>query len=243
MARAQIARDLAIAEAIRPYFARGVVLLTGNGHARRDIGVPFFLRAESGRRRSPSACSSATRRRRTGPGASDVAFATPVQPREDPVRRSRRAAERRRAVRAKGEKAGERPTRRKCGRGAGAARPRRTAAGLRRHGASDKRRLLAELGTLRFDRAKQLLALQRVVSFLSAFPDDAAVHRAARRLATGFAARVARLPKAEREQLDDSGAAGQPDAALLRRHRGALDAAALCRRGRPRLEGGHAPRR
>jgi hypothetical protein len=74
--------------------------------------------------------------------------------------------------------------------------------------ASDKRRLLAELGALRLDRAKQLLALQRVVCFLSAFPDDAAVHRAARRLATGFAARAARLPKAEREQLDDSGAAG-----------------------------------
>jgi hypothetical protein len=74
--------------------------------------------------------------------------------------------------------------------------------------AGDKRRLLAELGALRLDRAKQLLALQRVVCFLSAFPDDAAVHRAARRLAEGFAARVARLPKAEREQLDDSGAAG-----------------------------------
>jgi hypothetical protein len=74
--------------------------------------------------------------------------------------------------------------------------------------AADKRRLLAELGALRLDRAKQLLALQRVVCFLSAFPDDAAVHRAARRLAEGFAARVARLPKAEREQLDDSGAAG-----------------------------------
>ncbi|MCU0764942.1 MAG: ChaN family lipoprotein, partial [Burkholderiaceae bacterium] len=43
MARAQIARDLALAEAIRPHIARGVVLLTGNGHARRDIGVPFFL--------------------------------------------------------------------------------------------------------------------------------------------------------------------------------------------------------
>jgi hypothetical protein len=74
--------------------------------------------------------------------------------------------------------------------------------------AGDKRRLLAELGALRLDRAKQLLALQRVVCFVSAFPDDAAVHRAARRLAEGFAARVARLPKAEREQLDDSGAAG-----------------------------------
>jgi hypothetical protein len=74
--------------------------------------------------------------------------------------------------------------------------------------AADKRRLLDELRALRLDTAKQTLALQRVVCFLRAFPDDAAVHRAARRLADGFAARVAALPKAERERLDDSGAAG-----------------------------------
>lgn len=43
MAEAQMARDVALAEAIRPYFARGVILLTGNGHARNDIGVPFWL--------------------------------------------------------------------------------------------------------------------------------------------------------------------------------------------------------
>jgi len=72
----------------------------------------------------------------------------------------------------------------------------------------EKLRLLAELVDLRFDRARELIALQRIVCFLSAFPDDAAVHRAARRLAEGFAARVARLPKSGREQLDDSGAAG-----------------------------------
>jgi hypothetical protein len=73
---------------------------------------------------------------------------------------------------------------------------------------ADKRRLLDELRALRLGTAKQVLALQRIVCFLRAFPDDAAVHRAARRLAAGFAARVARLPKAERERLDDSGAAG-----------------------------------
>ena len=44
MARAQIARDLTLATAIRPYAARGVVLLTGNGHVRRDAGVPVWLR-------------------------------------------------------------------------------------------------------------------------------------------------------------------------------------------------------
>ncbi len=46
MAAAQIARDRALAEAIRPHAARGVVLLTGNGHARTDVGVPFWLTAD-----------------------------------------------------------------------------------------------------------------------------------------------------------------------------------------------------
>lgn len=45
MARAQIARDLSLAQAIGPYLDRGVVLLTGNGHVRRDIAVPFWLPA------------------------------------------------------------------------------------------------------------------------------------------------------------------------------------------------------
>ena len=49
MAGAQIARDRALAEAIRPYAARGVVLLTGNGHARLDIGVPHWLAADERR--------------------------------------------------------------------------------------------------------------------------------------------------------------------------------------------------
>src|SRR5258706_395182 len=40
LARAQIARDATLAQAIRPYLERGVVLLAGNGHVRRDVGVP-----------------------------------------------------------------------------------------------------------------------------------------------------------------------------------------------------------
>jgi len=43
MARAQIARDATLALAIAPYAGRGVVLLTGNGHARRDLGVARWL--------------------------------------------------------------------------------------------------------------------------------------------------------------------------------------------------------
>jgi uncharacterized iron-regulated protein len=43
LARAQIARDIIMARSIRPYVDRGVVLLAGNGHVRRDIGVRFWL--------------------------------------------------------------------------------------------------------------------------------------------------------------------------------------------------------
>ena len=45
MARAQIARDATLAAAIAPHAPRGVVLLTGNGHARRDLGVALWLPA------------------------------------------------------------------------------------------------------------------------------------------------------------------------------------------------------
>ncbi len=43
MARAQIERDRTLADAIAPYAQRGVVLLTGNEHARKDIAVPYWL--------------------------------------------------------------------------------------------------------------------------------------------------------------------------------------------------------
>jgi uncharacterized iron-regulated protein len=46
LARAQMARDIVMARSIRPYLDRGVVLLAGNGHVRRDIGVPFWLPAD-----------------------------------------------------------------------------------------------------------------------------------------------------------------------------------------------------
>ena len=48
-ARAQIARDMIMARSIRPYVDRGAVLLAGNGHVRRDIGVPFWLPADAAR--------------------------------------------------------------------------------------------------------------------------------------------------------------------------------------------------
>ena len=45
MARAQFARDAVIAHALVAHAAHGVVLLAGNGHVRRDIGVPRWLGA------------------------------------------------------------------------------------------------------------------------------------------------------------------------------------------------------
>ena len=49
MARAQRARDAVMAAALRRHAARGAVLLAGNGHARRDLGVPRWLAGEGGR--------------------------------------------------------------------------------------------------------------------------------------------------------------------------------------------------
>jgi hypothetical protein len=95
-----------------------------------------------------------------------------------------------------------------------------------RESAAEKRRLLAELRSLHFNRASQLVELQRIICFLSAFPDDAATHRAARNLAAGFAARVARLPRAQRALLDDSGAAGS----CTRHHYAAAAARWMARR-------------
>lgn len=46
MARAQIARDVVMAETMRPHASRGVVLFAGNGHVHRDIGAPYWLRAQ-----------------------------------------------------------------------------------------------------------------------------------------------------------------------------------------------------
>jgi len=84
MARAQIARDLALAQAIRPHFDRGVVLLTGNGHVRTDIGIPFFVGEPE---RSKVIAIGLLERDWLEADAAqrfDVAFVTPVQQRPDP---------------------------------------------------------------------------------------------------------------------------------------------------------------
>lgn len=47
MLAAQAARDAVMAQALRPYAARGAVLIAGNGHVRRDIGVPRWLGSDA----------------------------------------------------------------------------------------------------------------------------------------------------------------------------------------------------
>jgi uncharacterized iron-regulated protein len=49
MARAQYARDAVMARTLAVHAGHGAVLLAGNGHARRDIGVPRWLALASGR--------------------------------------------------------------------------------------------------------------------------------------------------------------------------------------------------
>jgi uncharacterized iron-regulated protein len=46
LARAQFARDAVMADVLRQHIQGGVVLLAGNGHVRRDLGVPRWLGAE-----------------------------------------------------------------------------------------------------------------------------------------------------------------------------------------------------
>jgi uncharacterized iron-regulated protein len=84
LARAQIARDLALGQSIRPYFDRGVVLLTGNGHVRNDIGIPFFLSEAERAQVITIGLLESDAPDPDWAAQFDVAFATPVQPREDP---------------------------------------------------------------------------------------------------------------------------------------------------------------
>lgn len=46
MAKAQVARDVVMAETMRSHLSDGVVLIAGNGHVRKDIAVPYWLRRD-----------------------------------------------------------------------------------------------------------------------------------------------------------------------------------------------------
>lgn len=82
MAAAQIARDQFMARLIERHADRGVVLLAGNGHVRRDIGVPRWLPAELGQR--VKAIGLLEDGDATDRSAFDHSLVTPRQPREDP---------------------------------------------------------------------------------------------------------------------------------------------------------------
>lgn len=84
LARSQIARDAALALAIRPHLDRGVVLLTGNGHARNDAGVPIFLSAAERARTVTIGLLEDQAVLPTWRERFDVVFVTPTQPRADP---------------------------------------------------------------------------------------------------------------------------------------------------------------
>jgi uncharacterized iron-regulated protein len=94
LARAQVARDATLLASIRPHAARGVVLLTGNGHARTDLGVPFLMAPdERARTLAVGLLETSLPGSESDAGAADlerakrqfdVAFVTPRQERADP---------------------------------------------------------------------------------------------------------------------------------------------------------------
>lgn len=46
MVRAQVARDIVMAQALTAHATRGAILLAGNGHVRIDAGVPYWLKRQ-----------------------------------------------------------------------------------------------------------------------------------------------------------------------------------------------------
>ena len=95
LARAQIARDAVLLASIRPHAQGGVVLLTGNGHARTDLGVPYLMDAEE-RARTLAIGLLESPQADDGEGVDrlrrhfDVAFVTPRHERPDPCEQLRK---------------------------------------------------------------------------------------------------------------------------------------------------------
>lgn len=86
MSDAQVARDQFMAKAITAH-PRGAVLLAGNGHVRRDIGVPRWLDVAT---RARSVSIGLLEADDPNVDAFDVAIMTPVQDRPDPCEAMRR---------------------------------------------------------------------------------------------------------------------------------------------------------
>ena len=89
MVAAQVARDQFMARALESHAAHGAVLLAGNGHVRRDIGVPRWLNAAT---RDRSLSIGLLESGDADAAAFDVALTTPAQTRPDPCDAMRRGA-------------------------------------------------------------------------------------------------------------------------------------------------------
>lgn len=87
MARAQVARDVWMAETVRRHAARGVVLVAGNGHLRADLGVPRWLDAATRGDTRVVAFVEAD-----DDGRYDETRRVPAQPRPDPCAQLRSGA-------------------------------------------------------------------------------------------------------------------------------------------------------
>ena len=83
MARAQIARDAVLAQRIAPHAERGVVLLTGNAHARRDLGVVRWLTPPLRERAIAIGLLETGSQAATPAGAFDRVIVTDAPPRGD----------------------------------------------------------------------------------------------------------------------------------------------------------------
>lgn len=88
MAAAQVARDQFMARLVEQHADRGVVLLAGNGHVRRDIGVPRWL---SEPLRARAIAIGLLEEGDGSHSAYDRAVTTPRQPRGDPCEALRAA--------------------------------------------------------------------------------------------------------------------------------------------------------
>ena len=91
MVRSQVARDQFMARAIEANAARGAVLIAGNGHVRRDVGVPRWLNADT---RARSVSIGLLEAGDPNAAAFDVVVMTPAQDRADPCESMRTSPKR-----------------------------------------------------------------------------------------------------------------------------------------------------
>jgi uncharacterized iron-regulated protein len=88
MAQAQIARDAVMANLLLEHSADGIVLLAGNGHVRRDLGVVNWLEPAMAAR--VFSVGFLERGDQLPPGAFDATVVTDRAPRSDPCRSLRK---------------------------------------------------------------------------------------------------------------------------------------------------------